>query len=129
MERVASGGGTVQTQDDGGLGRTGLLDALVTLVEHGLNLTPGSTCDNDVANLQRTIRHEDGRHIATTLVERRLDDGTRSLAIGVSLQVEHLGLEEHFFQQLIDTLSLLGRNLLPSPHESYRGWHPAYQSY
>ena len=69
MERVACGGSSIQTQYDSGFGRTGLLDALVTLIEHGLNLTKAGTGNDNIANLQRTIRYENGRDIATALVE------------------------------------------------------------
>ena len=60
VERVAGSGRSVQTEDDGRLGRTGRFNALVALVEHGLDLTPSRSCDDHVAYLQCAVADEHG---------------------------------------------------------------------
>ena len=69
VERVTSRRRTIQSEDDSGLSRTSLLDALVTLIEHSLDTTVARTSHHDVTYLQRTVGYQDGRDIATTLVE------------------------------------------------------------
>lgn len=58
-----------QTEDDGRLGRSCALYAAVTLVEHGLDTSVVGTGDDVVAHSQRTVRHEYGGNISTSLVE------------------------------------------------------------
>ena len=67
---------------------------------------------HDITHFQRSVADEYGRHISTALVERRLDDRTRCLAVRIGLEVEHLGFEEHLLQQVVNTNTLLGGNLL-----------------
>ena len=55
MECVAGSRGSVQAEDDARLGGLGLLDALVTLVEHSLDTSPSSTSDDVITNLQRAM--------------------------------------------------------------------------
>ena len=112
MEGVTSRRCPIQTQDDGWLCRHRLFYALVTLIEHGLDTSMTGTGNHHVANLQCTIADQHRGDIAAALVERRLDDGTRSFTVGVGLQVEHLGLQQHLLQQLLHTKAFLGRNLL-----------------
>ena len=69
MEGVACLWRTVESEDDDRLCRTCLLYVLVTFVEHCLHASPCSTGDHYVAHLQRTVRDEHGRDIATSLVE------------------------------------------------------------
>ena len=112
MEGVAGCRSTVETEDDGRGGRAGVVDALVALVEHGLNASPACAGNHDVALMERSVAYEHSADIAAPLVERRLDDRTRTLAVGVGLEVEHIGFEEHFLHELIHTNAFLGRNLL-----------------
>ena len=112
VERVTCCWCTIESKDDGRLCRTGLLNTLITLVEHSLYFTPGSTCDNHVANLQGTIRYQYSRNIATTFVKRALDDTSSSLSVRISLQVKHLCFKQHLFKQFINTDTLLGAYLL-----------------
>ena len=76
MEGITCLRSTVQSEDGGCLGGTYLLYAASTLIEHGLDTSVGGTCQHDVSYAQRTIADDDGGHIAPSLVERRLDDGT-----------------------------------------------------
>ena len=70
MERVACLWSSIQSEYDHRLCWSCLLNTLITLVEHGLDAAVAGACDDDVANLQRSIRHEHCRDIATTFVER-----------------------------------------------------------
>ena len=112
MEGVACGRSTVETKDDGWFGRRCVVDALVALVEHGLDASVTGTGNDVVAHTQCTVAHQNGGNVATTLVERRFDDATRSLAVGVGLQVEHFSFKEHFLQQVVNAYALLGTDFL-----------------
>ena len=112
MEGVTGCRGTVQTQDDGGLGGSGTLDALVTLVEHGLDASVAGSSHDDVAHLQRTVAHEHRRHVAASFVQCALDDASRGLAVGVGFQVEHLGFQQNLLQKVVYADTFLGADLL-----------------
>ena len=112
VELVTCSRRTVQTEDDSWLSWSSRLDIGITLIEHRLDTTPRSTGEYDVAYLQGTIGNQYGRNISTTLVERRLDDGTCSTTVRVSLQVEHVSLEEHLVEQIVNTDTLLGTDFL-----------------
>ena len=112
MELVTRCRRTVQTEDDSWLCRSSRLDVGITLIEHRLDTTPRSTGEHDVTYLQGTISNQYGRNITTTLVERRLDDGTSSTTVRVSLQVEHICLQEHLVKQVMYTDTLLGTDFL-----------------
>ena len=55
MERVTSCRGTVQSKDDTRLSGSGLGDALVALVEHRLDASIGSTGNQVVTHMERTV--------------------------------------------------------------------------
>ena len=112
VELVAGRRRAVETEHDGRLCRLHVVDALVTLVEQRLDTAPRCTREHDVANVERAVAHENGRHVTAALVERRLDDGTRGLAVGVGLQVEHVGLKQHFLHEVVHANALLGADLL-----------------
>lgn len=90
---------TVETEDRTRLTRANLLDALAALVEHGLDTTVVGAGQHDVAHMERTVLDEQRAYVAASLVERGLDDRTLGATLGIGLEVEHLGLQEHFLQQ------------------------------
>ena len=112
VELVTCSRRAVQTEDDSWLSWSSRLDIGITLIEHCLYTTPRSTGENDVAYLQGTVGNQYGRNISTTLVERRLDDGTCCTTVRVSLQVEHISLKEHLVEQIVNTDTLLGTDFL-----------------
>ena len=59
--------------------------------------------------MECTILHENSCHIATTLVERRLNDRTLCTTVRVGLEFEHFGFEKHFLEEFEDALALLSR--------------------
>ena len=103
---------TVQTEDDSWLSWSSRLDIGITLIEHRLDTTPRSTGEHDVAYLQGTIGNQYGRNISTSLVERRLNDGTCCTTVRISLQIKHISLEEHLVEQIVNTDTLLGTDFL-----------------
>ena len=85
---------------------------LAVLVEHGLHAARICSRENHIAYMERSALYHDRSHVAAALVECRLDDGTLRLLVGVGLQVEHLGLQKHLLQQLVQIYALLGRYVL-----------------
>lgn len=97
----------------------GLADRLAGLVEHGANAAEFLTGDDRIAELQRAFLHQHRRHGAATLLDAGLDDETARQAARRRRQLEHLGLQQDGIEQLIDTLSRVGRyvdeNILTTP--------------
>ena len=69
IECVAGLWSAVKAEDEYGDCGTGLLDALVTLVEHGLHLAVVSSGEHDIAYAECAVLHEHRSHIAASLVE------------------------------------------------------------
>ena len=112
VERVAGLRRAVQSEHLYGRRGTCRFDLLAVLVEHGLHAAGVGSREDHVAHAERAALHQDRRHVAAALVERRLDDRSLRLFVGVGFQVEHLGLQQHLFEQLVEVQTLLGRNLL-----------------
>jgi len=112
VERVAGLRRAVQSEHLHGRRGTCRFDLLAVLVEHGLHAAGVGSREDHVADAERAALHQDRRHVAAALVERRLDDRSLRLFVGVGFQVEHLGLQQHLFEQLVEVQALLGRNLL-----------------
>ena len=112
MEGITCRRSTVETQDDCRLCRLCLLDTLVTLVEHSLDTSVARSGNQVVAHTERSVAHENSRDITAALVERRLYDATRSLAVWISLQFEHVGLKEHLLEKFVNANALLGTDFL-----------------
>ena len=74
VELVTGSRSTVQTKYQGWRRWSSLLDALVALVEHSLYLTVVSTGEHNVTHSQRAVINEHCGNVATSLVERRLND-------------------------------------------------------
>ena len=104
--------GTIQTQDDRRFAGQYLLDALITFVEHCLDAPMRCTCQHDVTHAERTIADQHRCHITASFVQRRLDDRALGAALGVRLQVQHLGFKEHFVEQLAHAVTFLRRDVL-----------------
>src|SRR5574344_564445 len=83
MELVTCSRRTIQTEDDSWLCRSCRLDISITLIEHRLHTTPRSTGEYDITYLQGSIGNQYSRNISTTLIKRRLDDGTCSTTVRV----------------------------------------------
>ena len=112
MESITCRRSTVQPQNQYRFGRTGLLDALVTFIKHSFHLTITSTSQDYIAHFQRTVCHQHSSHITASLVQRRFNDRTGCLAVGISLQIQHFSFQQYFFQQIMYTCTFLCRNIL-----------------
>ena len=112
MEGITGSRSSVQTEDNGWFGRTCFFNALVTLIEHSLYLTPCCSGNYNITDTQRTIRHQNSAHIAASFVKTGLNDTTCCLTVRISFQVEHLCFKEYLLQQFINAHTFLGRNLL-----------------
>ena len=112
IEHVAGGRSAVETQNQRRSGGAGLGDALVALVEHGLHLAEVVAREHYIAHMECAVLHKNVGHIAASLVERRFYDCAHGAAVGVSLEVEHLGFEKHFLHQFIHAYAFLGGDVL-----------------
>ena len=112
MELITGRGRTIQSENDGRFGRFGRFYTLVAHVEHGLDASPARSGDDVITHPERTIADQNRRDISTSLIQTRLDDATRRTAIGISFQVKHVGLEEYFLQQFVDTYTFFRTNFL-----------------
>ena len=112
VEGVACLRRTVQTQQRGSPRRAYALDLAAALVGEVLHTTVACAGNHVVADVQRAVAHQDGGHIAASPVERRLDNGAGGLAVGVGLQLQHVGLQQHLLQQVVDANALLGGDIL-----------------
>ena len=61
--------------------------------------------------MQGTAGHEHGGNRTAALVELSLEDVARSEGVGVGLELEHVGLEQHGLEQVVDANLLLGRDV------------------
>ena len=127
VELVAGLRCAVEAEQRGGHGGPHFVHALVTLVEECLHAAEVRTGQHHVALLERTVAHKHRGHVAAPLVERRLDDRARSLAVGVGFEFEHVGLEQHLLQKVGNADALFGGDVLalilaaPFFHEEVHG--------
>ena len=91
--------------------RPGLLHALALVVEERAHPAPLLADDEDVAALQRALLHQHRRHRAAADVELGLDHRALGLAVGVGLEVEHLGLQRDVLEQRVEPLAGQRRDL------------------
>ena len=110
-ELITGVGDGLQAQDLDGVGGTGLGDGVALGVEHGADAAIGEAGDQRVAHMQGTAGHEHGGNRAAALVELSLEDVARSEGVGVGLELEHVCLEQHGLEQVVDTDLLLGRDV------------------
>src|SRR5690606_36029361 len=100
----------VQAEDFDRNRRTGLLDGLAVLVEHGTHAAVVDADQNHVALTQGTVLNQHGSHRTTALVQTGLDHDTTTRGGRGGLQLENLGLQQNGFEQLVDAGTGFGRN-------------------
>ena len=81
---------------------------LALVAHHGADAAHGGTGNDDIALMQRTVLHQQGRHGAAALVQTGLDNGALSGAVGVGLQLADLGGQGEHLQQVIHAHTGLG---------------------
>lgn len=110
-ELVTGVGHGLQAQDLDGVGGAGLGDGVALGIEHGADAAVGKTGDQRIAHVQGTAGHQHGSDRTAALVELSLEDVTGGKGVGVGLELEHVGLEQHGLEQVVDTDLLLGRDV------------------
>ena len=110
-ELVTGVGHGLQAQDLNGVGGTGLGDGAALGVEHGADAAVGEAGDKRIAHVQGTAGHEHSSDRAAALVELGLEDVAGGKGVWVGLELEHICLEQHGLEQIVDTDLLLGRDV------------------
>ena len=110
-ELVTGVGHGLQAQDLDGVGGAGLGDGIALRIEHGADAAVGKAGDQRIAHVQGTACHENRGNRTAALVELSLEDVTGGKGVGVGLELEHVGLEQHGLEQVVDTDLLLGRDV------------------
>ena len=111
VEDVARARHLGQTDDLNRDRRAGLLDLSAIVVGHGAHAADRRARDNRIAGMQRAVLHEQGRNRAAALIQLGLDDRAVRLAVRVGLEVGHFRSQQHHFEQVLDALTELGRDL------------------
>ncbi len=112
VELFTGGRGTVEAQQGNRRGRTGAFYLLSTFVVHGFDAAVIGAGNNDVAHVHRAVLHQDGGQITAALVQGTFNHGAAAHFVGVGLELQQVGLEEHLLQELIYVQALLGRYFL-----------------
>src|SRR5471032_3133853 len=100
---IASVRGTVQAENLDRDGRTGFLDWLAVLVEHGTYTAIVRTDQDHVALAQGTVLNQNGCNRATTLVETRFNHNTTTRGRWSCFQFKNFGLQQDSFEQFVYT--------------------------
>ena len=100
-----------QAGDLNGDGRACVLDLLALVVRHDAHAADGRARDDDIALMERAVLDEQRGDRAAGLVEAGLDDAALTGAVGVGLQLLHLGGQDDRLQQVVDAHAGLGRDL------------------
>ena len=108
VEGVACLTGACETKEKHGLRGTGGHNLLVTLVVHGADTSADGTGNDGVAFADSTVFDKQFGDVATTFVERALQDCTLGTLVGVALQLHDVGLKDNLLQQFLDIDTLLG---------------------
>ena len=91
--------------------RRRFLDLSPGIGDQRADAAPFGAGDDDVAGAQGAALDEHGRDRAAAAVELGLDHRALGDAVGVGLEVEHLGLQRDRLEQRVETLAGLGRDL------------------
>ncbi len=85
-----------------------VFDRFAAIVDEQAHAAEFRTGHHDIADLQRAALHEHGGDGAAALVELGFDHGAFGGAIGIGLEIEHFGLQENRFFQLVEIGALGG---------------------
>ena len=110
LERVADFGQRFQTQHFDRHRRLGFADRLAAIVEHGAHFAEYRAADEVIADVQRAVAHQHGRHRTASAIElgfeHRAHGGTRR----IGFQILHVGHQQNHFEQQIEIRLGPGRN-------------------
>ena len=108
VKDVAGAGHFVQAGDLNRRGRACLGDALSLVVDHRTHAAHAGAGDNNVAEMQRTVLHQNRHDRAAALVKTRLDDRALGGAVGIGAKLKHFRLQDKVFEQVVDPGAGLG---------------------
>src|SRR5579872_479862 len=91
--------------------RAGRCDGLAAIVDQGAYAAPFAAGDEDIAGLERAALDQHRRHRAAATFELGLDHAAFGRTIRIGLEVEHFGLQQNDFLELLE-VGLLGRRNL-----------------
>ena len=91
-------------------GGAGFGDNLPAVVAHLTDAADRGAGDDDVAGAEGAVLDKEGGDRTAAPVEAGFDDGALAQAVGVGLQLLHVGDEEDVFEQLLDAHAGRGRN-------------------
>src|SRR5690554_5930803 len=77
-------------------------------VKHGADTTETGSCQNDVTPAKRSALYQYSGNGAATLIKTRFNYDPLSGCLDGSLELEHFGLQQHVFKQIVDTGTHLG---------------------
>ena len=98
---------------------------LATIVDQSPHAAPFGAGDDDVADVQRAALDQHGRDRATAAIELRFHDDAFRGAVGIGLEVEHLGLQDDRLEELVEVQALQRRNLDLERVAAHRFHHDA----
>jgi len=111
-ELITSGRNAGQAEDLDRIGGAGAVHGLALGVHQRADTAVARACNDGIANVQRAATYQHGGHRSAALVELGLDDDARRERVGVGGEFQHVGLEQHHLEQLIDADALLGGHVL-----------------
>ena len=76
--------------------------------DHGPHAAYAGAGDDNVALVQGTVLHQQGGHGAPALIQPRLDDRALGGAVGIGLQLAHLGGKNKHLQQIVHAHTRFG---------------------
>ena len=84
------------------------MNGLTAIIDQRADTAPFITGNENIATLESSALHQDGRHGTAAALELRLNDSTLGQPIGIALQLEDFRLQENGLFQLIK-INFLGR--------------------
>ncbi len=88
--------------------RTRLRDLLSTLVEHRLDPAVVASAEHNIPLTQSPFLHKYRSQISTSLVERRLYDGTDGKFVRIGLEFKKIRFKKHLLKKFVHIETFLG---------------------
>ena len=111
VEFVARLRRAVEAEDLDRNGRTGALDGGAMIVDQAAHAAPHGAGDKHVADLEGAALDQHGGHRTAARIELGFDDDAVGHALRIGLELEHFGLQQDGFLELVEVHPLGGRDL------------------
>src|SRR5215470_6710882 len=111
LEQVARRRRAFQSDHFDRRSRGGLFHAPASIVEQRADSAEVLAGDERIADAQRAVLDQRRRHRASPAVELRFEHRASRLAIRIGFEVENVRRQQNHFEQSVDVLSLLRRDL------------------